>query len=101
MIVGDDEGFAGLFADSADALGPGLQFLERIEIVVTLVLGDFGIVVKPSVVAAAVQADVADRRRGEIAGLERTANHGLVDAAEGGVVFAKKSEHLDVVPGGV
>lgn len=101
VIVGDDEGVAGMFGDFADAGGPGSEFFGGVKIVVALVGGDGGVVGEPGVVAAAVEADVADGRSGLRGGGERAADDGLIDIAEAGVVFAEKRESFGGIPGGV
>ena len=62
MVVGDDERALGVLADLADAGDPGRELLLRVEIVVALVRWNIFVVGKPGIVAAAVQADVADGR---------------------------------------
>jgi len=68
MIVGDDESFLAVPRDVFRALRPRFEFSFRIEIVIALVAGRFGIVAEPRVVAAAVQANVADGSRGAFGG---------------------------------
>jgi hypothetical protein len=59
VVVGDHIGVTGVFLGFLDARDPGIQFVERIEIVVAFVSREFGIVAEPGVIAAAVEADVA------------------------------------------
>jgi len=62
MIVGDDESVAGVLGNLAGAGDPGCELFGGVKIVVALVGRDRSIVGEPGVVAAAVKADVADRR---------------------------------------
>jgi hypothetical protein len=101
VIVGDDEGVAGVLGDFVDAGGPGSELFLRVEIVVALVGGDGGIFGEPGVVAAAVETDVTDGTSGLRRGSERAADNGLVDVAEAGVVFAEERESFGGIPRGV
>lgn len=101
VIVGDDESGARAFGDFADARGPGSQLFRGIKVVVTLVSGNGSIVREPSVVAAAVEADITNRRGGFGGGFDGFANHRLVDVAEASVVFAEESEGFRSLPGSV
>jgi len=65
------------------------------------VAGDCGVVAEPSVVAAAVETDVADGRCSEGGRLQRAADDGLIDVAESGMVFAKQFQSAVVLPRGV
>ncbi len=101
VIVGDDVGFARAGRDFGDAVAPGSQLLRGVEVVVAFVLRKVGIVAEPSVIAAAVEANVGDRRGDERGRLERPADDRLIDVAESGVVLAEKIEEGGVAPGGV
>jgi len=90
VIVGDDESFPGGVGDVADASGPGVEFLAGVEIVVALGRRRIGIVAEPGVVAAAVQANVADRRRDAFAGPDGVADDGLIDIAESDAALVQK-----------
>jgi hypothetical protein len=68
VVVGDDEAVGGFVGDGANAGGPRGEFFGGVEVVVTLVRGEGGVVGKPGVVTAALEGDVAD---------------GEVDSAEG------------------
>src|SRR6266478_9570411 len=92
VIVGDNKDVARCFGDGSDAIRPGRELFGRVKIVVALVLGNFRVVAEPSIVAAAVQADVAEGGSRFVAGLERAADDGLIDAAEGGAMLAEKGE---------
>jgi len=59
MVVGDHEGAAGVFLDFLDPRDPGIEFVGRIEMVVTFVGGELWAVAEPGVVAAAVKAHIA------------------------------------------
>ena len=101
VIVGDDKGVAGLFGNFANAGNPRSEFFRGVQIIVALVGRDGGIVGKPGIVAAAMEADIADRRGGLRGGRQRAANDRLIDVAEAGIVFAEESEGLGGIPGGV
>src|ERR1700739_4074777 len=101
MVVGDDEGVAGVLVDRTDALDPGIEFIGGIKIVVALVTGSLGIVAKPSVVSATVQTDITDRRSTLGGRSKRAADERLVDVAKTGVEFAEQVERFRRVPGGV
>ena len=60
VIVRYDEGVLGVFVDVADARSPRGEFLGRVEIVVAFMGGSVGVVVEPRVIAATVEADIAD-----------------------------------------
>ena len=89
VIVGDDEGIRRMFGDSADAGRPGIKFLRRIKIIVSFTRGRDGIVAEPGVVAAAVQADIADRRSTFRRRFKRTSNDRLIDVTEARMMLAK------------
>ena len=59
VVVGDHIGVIGVFLDFLDARDPGIEFVGRIEIVVTFVGGELWAVAEPGVVAAAVKAHIA------------------------------------------
>ena len=101
MVVGDDEDAAGAFGDALDAFGPGLQFFLGVQVVVALVLRELGVVAEPGVVAASVEANVADRGSDFGGRRKRFADDGLVDVADAGVEFAEQVENLRRVPGTV
>jgi hypothetical protein len=101
VIVGDNKGVAGVFGDFANASDPGSEFFGGIKIIVAFVGRDGGIVGEPGIVAAAVEADIADGRSGLRGGRERAANDRLIDVAEADVVFAEEGESLGGIPGGV
>src|ERR1700757_1904968 len=90
-----------MFADAANAGNPGIEFLRGIEIVVSLVGRGGGVITEPGVVAAPVEPDVADRRSSFRGRLDRSADDGLVDVAEAGIVFAEKSKGFQRLPGRV
>jgi hypothetical protein len=98
MIVGDDEGVPGLSGDFVDAGDPRSQFFRGVEIVVALVGGNGRVVGEPRVVAAAMKTDVAEGRSDLRRRSERTADDGLVDVAEAGVVFTEERESFGGVP---
>ena len=64
VIVGDDKSRAGTCRDFANAHDPGIQLFGGVKIVVAFVCGNARVVGEPGVIAAAVQADVADGRSG-------------------------------------
>src|ERR1700687_244442 len=101
MIIGDDERVARLFRDRLDATSPGRELLCRVKVVIAFVLRKFWVVAEPGVVAAAVQADVANRRSGFFRRLKRAADHGLIDVAECRVMLTEQREEFGIVPGGV
>ena len=101
VIVGDDESFVGVFGDMFDALGPGFEFLGGIQIVVAFGGRGSGIVAEPGVVAAAMEANVADGRSDAFAGLDGAADDGLVDIAEADAAFVEEFVKLFLGPGGV
>lgn len=101
MIVGDDKGVAGVLGDFTDARGPGNKLLGGVEVVVSLVRRDAGVVGKPGVVAAAVKTNVTDRRSGLSGGLKGAADNGLIDVAKAGVVFAEERERIWGIPSGM
>src|SRR5260370_11932820 len=98
MIIGDNEGVARLFPDGPDAVSPGREFLGGVKIVVALMLRNFRIVGEPRIVAAAVQANVANRGSDLFRGLERAPDHRLIDVAESRVMLAQKRENVGIVP---
>jgi len=101
VIVGDDEGVGRMFGDVANARDPGIELFGGIEIVVAFMGGRGGIVGEPGVVAAAVQSDVAHGRSAFRGGFQGTADDGLVDVAEGGMMLAQHRERLAGLPGSV
>src|SRR6266478_5160951 len=101
VIVGDNKDVARFFGDALDAMRPGSELPRGVKIVVALVLGNFRVVAEPSIVTAAMQADVAEGRSGFVIRLERAPDDGLIDAAECGAMFAEKGEGFRIVPGGV
>lgn len=101
VVVGDDEGVAGVLLDFLNARDPGVEFLSRIEIVVTLVGGKLGIIAEPGVVAAAVETHVANGRGALRGWREGIADDGLIDVAEASVVLMEKIESGVRLPGGM
>ena len=101
VVVGDHVDVPGVFLNFLDARDPGIQFVERIEIVVAFVSGEFGIVAEPGVIAAAVEADVACGRGALRGWCDGIADDGLIDIAEAGVVIAQEIESGLRLPGGV
>lgn len=101
VVVGDHEDIAGVLLDFLDARDPGLEFVERVEIVVAFVGRELGIVTEPGVVAAAVEADVADGRGALRGWSDGVADDGLIDVAESGVVLAQEIESGLRLPRGV
>ncbi len=101
VVVGDHVNVSGVFLNFLDARDPGIQFVERIEIVVAFVGGEFGIVAEPGVIAAAVEADVACGRGALRGWRDGIADDGLIDIAEAGVVIAQEIESGLRLPGGV
>lgn len=101
MIVGDDESFTGGCGDVFDALGPGFEFGFGVEIVVAFGGWGGGIVGEPSVVATAVEADVADGRGDAFAGLDRAADDRLVDIAKADAAVVEQFVKIFSSPGGV
>ena len=101
VIVGDDIDVAGVFLNFLDAIDPGLEFFERIKVVVAFVGGEFGIIAEPGVVAAAVKADVAYRRGALRSWRDGIADDGLIDVAESGVVLAQEIKGGLRLPGRV
>src|SRR5712692_1068197 len=101
VIVGDDKSRVRARGKLADALGPGLELFLAVEIVVTVVRGHRRVIAEPGVVPPAVQANVTHRPGGTPGGLERPANHGLVDIAEAHAVLLQQLVEALVAPGGV
>lgn len=101
VIVGDDEGVCGGLGNVTDSDGPGIEFLDGIEIVVALGRGRLGIVGEPVIVTAAVEPDVADRGSDAVARLDRMADHGLVDIAEADAARVEKIVEALPGPGGM
>ena len=101
VVVGDHVDVARVFLDFLNAGGPGLEFLERVEIVVALVGGELGIVTEPGIVPAAVKAHVADGRSVLRGWRHGVADDRLIDVAEAGVVIAQEIQSVLGLPGGV
>ena len=101
MVVGDDVGGFTFCFDFLHACGPRFEFFFGVEIVVALVGGNCGIFGEPGVIAAAMKADVADRRGDESGWFERAADDGLIDVAETDAALGEKVVEGFIVPGGV
>ena len=101
VVVGDHIGVIGVFLDFLDARDPGIEFVGRIEIVVTFVGWKLGIVAEPGVVAAAVEANVACGRGALRGWRDGIADDRLVDVAEAGGVLTEEIERGLRLPGGV
>ncbi len=100
-IVGDDESGFTFFFNTLDTFGPRFEFFFGIEIILAFVGRNLGIVSKPGVIAAAMEADVADSRSDAVSGLERTANNGLIDIAKADAALCEQIKKRLVVPGGM
>ena len=90
VIIGNYESLMGVLSDLADACNPGSQLVGRIEIIVAFKGRDGGVIGEPGVVAAAVKADVAHRRRGLGGRRKRPADDRLIDITKAGVVLAEQ-----------
>ena len=101
MIVGDDESFVGGFGHVLDAFGPGFEFRRGVKIVVAFGRRGIGVVAEPSVVTAAVQANIADGRGDAFAGDDGTADDRLVDIAETDAALVQEIVEFFFGPGGV
>ncbi len=78
----------------ANTLRPRLQFFERVKIVVALLCAfAFFALLKPLLVVAPVQADVAHRGGGALAGPERGADDRLVNVAEADAALVGQPEN--------
>ena len=99
MIVRDDESGLRVFGHVFNSSSPGQKLLFGIEVVVALVAGQLGVVAEPGVLAAPVQADVAQRRSGALARFDRAADQRLVNVADSDVAFMQKRIKLGLGPG--
>src|SRR5712664_4817419 len=84
-----------------NAISPRSQLRGGVKIIVAFVLRNFWIITEPGVVPPTVQADVANRGSNFFRGLERAADYGLIDVAEGYALLAQSRENLRIVPGGM
>ena len=101
VIVRNHESVAGVLVDRTDTRDPRIQLVRGIEIVVTLVGRSVRIVGEPGVIAAAVQADIADGRSHFGGRYDGAADERLVDIAEAHAMLAELFEHVLVLPGSV
>src|SRR5205807_4538704 len=92
MVVGDDERPLRMLAEFTDGPDPWIELFRRVQIVVALVRRNIFVVGEPSIVAAAVQADIADRRSRLRGRRERTPNDGLIDVANAGAVLMQQGQ---------
>jgi hypothetical protein len=99
MIVGDHEGGARPRCNLLDPLGPRIEFLLRIKVVVAFFGRTHGIIAEPSIVAAAVQTNVSYRRRGLLTRPDGPADNGLVDIAKSDAALVQEFVEFLVRPG--
>src|SRR5947208_16851143 len=81
-----------MLADFADARDPRVELFRRVQIVVALVRRNIFVVGEPSIVAAAVQAHIADRRSRLRGRRERTPHDRLIDVANARAVRMQQGQ---------
>src|SRR6266699_509356 len=98
MIIRDHKCIAGALLYFLDPRDPGSKLFGGIEIVISFLRRNRGIVAEPGIVAPPVQPHVA-HGRGRLRGRRQgAADKRLVDVAEAGIMLAQESQRFGRVP---